>query len=315
VTNIAKRLASLVIVLLIVTFFTFVLIDFLPGDPAVALLGEGATPDQIARVHDQLGLDRRLPARYVSWLGDAVTGDLGRSFRTNQSVTDGLAQRIPVSLELMALAQVFSLLIAVPLGIYTAYRPNRLVDKVSRAFGFGLIAMPPFLFALLLILLFSTKLGWLPSSGYTRLTDDLGGNLKTLVLPALTLAVGQVAVYQQLLRADMMATLQEDFVLMAKAKGLPTRHILLRHALRPSSFSLVTLAGINIGRLIGGAVIVEVIFAVPGIGQMLIQSIYNRDFIVLQGALLFTATAYVLINLLIDLLYVGLDPRARHARS
>jgi peptide/nickel transport system permease protein len=315
VTNIAKRLASLVIVLLIVTFFTFVLIDFLPGDPAVALLGEGATPDQIARVHDQLGLDRRLPVRYVSWLGDAVTGDLGRSFRTNQSVTDGLAQRIPVSLELMALAQVFSLLIAVPLGIYTAYRPNRLVDKVSRAFGFGLIAMPPFLFALLLILLFSTKLGWLPSSGYTRLTDDLGGNLKTLVLPALTLAVGQVAVYQQLLRADMMATLQEDFVLMAKAKGLPTRHILLRHALRPSSFSLVTLAGINIGRLIGGAVIVEVIFAVPGIGQMLIQSIYNRDFIVLQGALLFTATAYVLINLLIDLLYVGLDPRARHARS
>ena len=213
----------------------------------------------------------------------------------------------------MALAQIFSLLIAVPLGIYTAYRPNRLVDKVTRAVGFGLIAMPPFLFALLMILFFATKLGWFPSSGYTRLTDDPLDNIRTLFLPALTLAVGQVAVYQQLLRADMMATLQEDYVLMAKSKGLPTRHILLRHALRPSSFSLVTLAGVNIGRLIGGAVIVEVIFAVPGIGQMLVQSIYNRDFIVLQGALLFTATAYVLVNLLVDLLYVGLDPRARRA--
>lgn len=309
--DIAKRLLSLVIVLIIVTFVTFVLIDFLPGDPAVALVGESATPEQVENVRAQLGLDDPLPQRYLNWLGDVLTGDLGRSFRTGQSVSEALAQRVPVSLELMALSMIFSLVLAVPLGIYTAYRPNRGVDKVSRTIGFGLIAMPPFVFALLLILLFATKLHWLPSSGYVRFTDDPIENLKTLILPATTLAIGQLAVYQQLLRADMMATLQEDYILMAKSKGLPTRHILLRHALRPSSFSLVTLAGVNIGRLIGGAVIVEVIFAIPGIGQMLVQSIYTRDFIVLQGALLFTAVAYVVINLMIDLLYVGLDPRAR----
>jgi peptide/nickel transport system permease protein len=311
--DLPRRVLHLVIVLLIVTFFTFVLIDLLPGDPARALLGETATPDQIAQVRSQLQLDRSVFVRYFSWLGDVVRFDLGRSFRTNQEVTEGLAQRIPVSLELMGLAQFFSLILAVPLGIYTAYRPNRLADKTTRAVGFGMIAMPPFVFALLMILLFGSKLNWLPSSGFVRFSEDLWGNIKTLIMPSLTLAIGQVAVYQQLLRADMMATLQEDYVLMAKSKGLPTRHILLRHALRPSSFSLVTLAGVNIGRLIGGAVIVEVIFAIPGIGQMLIQSVYNRDFIVLQGALLFTATAYVVVNLLIDLVYVGLDPRVRRA--
>lgn len=307
-----RRAQHLILVLLIVTFFTFILIDLLPGDPAIALLGETATPDQIERVRADLGLDKNVVSRYATWIGDVVTGDLGRSYRNNQPVSDALAQRIPVSLELMALAQIFALVAAVPLGIYTAYRPNRMVDRGSRAVGFGMIAMPPFVFALVLILIFAVKLGWFPSSGYVRFTDNPFENLKTLVLPASTLAIGQVAVYQQLLRADMLATLQEDFVLMAKAKGLSNRWILLRHALRPSSFSLITLAGVNIGRLIGGAVIAEVIFAIPGIGQLLIQSVYNRDFIVLQGALLFTASAYVVINLLIDMLYVFIDPRARH---
>ena len=305
----------MLIVLFIVTFLTFILIDLLPGDPAVALLGDTAQPEQIEVVREELGLNEPVYERYVKWVGDVVQGDFGRSFRTNQPVWDGLSQRIPVSLELMFLAQLFSLVLAIPLGIYTAYRPGKLTDRSSMAVGFGMIAMPNFLLALLLSLLFASKLGWLPSSGYARLTDDPVENLRTMVLPALTLAIGQVAVYQQLLRADMIATLQEDFVLMAKSKGLSTRHILLRHALRPSSFSLVTLAGVNIGRLIGGAVIVEVIVAVPGIGQMLVQSIYNRDFIVLQGALLFTATAYVLVNLVVDTLYSVLDPRARRASA
>lgn len=309
------KVQHLILVLLVVTFFTFVLIDLLPGDPAVALLGESATPEQIEQVRDELKLDDGVVTRYVDWIGDVVTGDLGRSFRTNQPVTDALSERIPVSIELMALAQLFSLVLAIPLGIYTAYRPNGVVDRTSRAIGFGMIAMPPFVFALILMLIFAVKLGWFPSSGYVRFTDDVFDNLKTLFLPALTLAIGQIAVYQQLLRADMMSTLQEDYILMAKSKGLSNRYILLKHALRPSSFSLITLAGVNIGRLIGGAVIVEVIFSIPGIGQLLIQSVYNRDFIVLQGALLFTATAYVLINLLIDVMYVVIDPRARHART
>jgi peptide/nickel transport system permease protein len=308
-----RRLQHVLIVLFIVTFLTFILIDLLPGDPAVALLGDTAQPAQIEAVREELGLNDPVYVRYVSWVGDVAQGDFGRSFRTNQPVWDGLSQRIPVSLELMFLAQLFSLALAIPLGVYTAYRPGKLVDRTSMAVGFGMIAMPSFVLALLLILLFASTLGWLPSSGFVRFGDDPIGNLKTMLLPSLTLAIGQLAVYQQLLRADMIATLQEDYVLMAKSKGLSTRHILLRHALRPSSISLVTLAGVNIGRLIGGAVIVEVIFAIPGIGQMLVQSIYNRDFIVLQGALLFTATAYVVVNLLVDVLYAVLDPRARRA--
>lgn len=313
--TVLRHLRHVVIVLFIVTFLTFILIDLLPGDPAVALIGDTAQPEQIAAVRAELGLDDPVYVRYVTWLGNVVQGDLGRSFRTSQPVSDSLAQRIPVSLELMALAQIFSLVIAVPLGIYSAYRPGRFVDRSSMTAGFGMIAMPPFVAALLLILVFASWLGWLPSSGYVRLTEDVFGNLRSLFLPALTLAIGQIAVYQQLLRADMMATLQEDYVLMAKSKGLPTWHILLRHALRPSSFSLITLAGVNMGRLISGAVIVEVIFAIPGIGQALVQSIYNRDFIILQGMLLFTAAAYVFVNLAVDLLYAVLDPRARRAKT
>lgn len=313
--NVLRQVRHVLIVLLIVTFATFILIDLLPGDPSVALIGETAQPEQIAAVRAELRLDDPVHVRYVAWLGDVVRGDLGRSFRTNQPVIDSLSERIPVSLELMALAQIFSLVIAVPLGIYSAYRPGRFVDRSSMTAGFGMIAMPPFVAALLLILVFASWLGWLPSSGYVRLTEDLFGNLRSLLLPAITLAIGQVAVYQQLLRADMIATLQEDYVLMAKSKGLPTWHILLRHALRPSSFSLITLAGVNMGRLISGAVIVEVIFAIPGIGQALVQSIYNRDFIILQGMLLFTAAAYVFVNIVVDLLYAVLDPRARRVKA
>ncbi|MEX2627507.1 MAG: ABC transporter permease [Ilumatobacteraceae bacterium] len=313
--NVLRQLRHVVVVLFIVTFLTFILIDLLPGDPAVTLIGDTAQPEQIEAVRAELGLDDPVYVRYVSWLGDVAQGDLGRSFRTSQPVSDSLAQRIPVSLELMALAQIISLVIAVPLGIYSAYRPGRFVDRSSMTTGFGMIAMPPFVAALLLILMFASWLGWLPSSGYVRLSENPLGNLETMFLPALTLAVGQIAVYQQLLRADMIATLQEDYVMMAKSKGLPTWHILLRHALRPSSFSLITLAGVNMGRLISGAVIVEVIFAIPGIGQGLVQSIYNRDFIILQGMLLFTATAYVLVNLAVDLLYAVLDPRARRAET
>lgn len=309
--HLIQRLIHMAIVLLIVTIGTFLLIDMLPGDPAVALLGETATPEQVEVVRDQLGLDDPIPVRYVQWLGDVAQGDLGTSFRTKQPVWDNLANRVPVSLELMFLAQLVSLVLAIPIGIYTAFRPGRAFDKTSMAVGFGLVSLAPFILALLLILLFAGKLGWFPSTGFVRWTENPFENIKSLVLPTMTLALTQVAVYQQLLRSDMITTLQSDYIMMAKSKGLSTRHILVRHALRPSSFSLVTLTGVNVGRLIGGSVIVEVIFGIPGIGQMLVQSIYNRDFIVLQGALLFTATAYVLVNMSVDVMYTFLDPRVQ----
>lgn len=301
--------------LLLVTFATFYLIDLLPGDPALVILGEGATPGQIALVRNDLQLDRPVLVRYVLWLGDVVTGDLGRSYRTGQPVWEAIQQRLPVSIEIMALAQLFALIVAVPLGISAAYRPGGTLDRLSMTTSFGLVAMPHFILGMLLILLFSGYLGILPATGFVRISEDIVGNLRSALLPSLTLGTGLIAVYQQLLRADMIATLQQDYILMAKSKGLQTKHILVRHALRPSSFSLLTLAGVNIGRLIGGSVIVESLFAIPGLGQLMVQSVYTRDFILLQGAIVLTATAYVVINMLVDILYAVLDPRVRHETS
>ena len=312
VRRVRKRLVHLLLVLLAVTFLSFVVVDLLPGDAAVVVAGDNATPEQVQQVREALHLDRPLLVRYVDWLGGVVTGDLGSSFRTGQPVAEALAQRIPVSFEIAIVAQLIALLVAVPLAVYSAYRPGRLVDRMSMTLGFGAAAMPQFVFGMVLIVLFAGGFSSiLPATGYTSLFDDPLGNLRSIVLPCLTLMIAEAAVYRQLLRSDMISTLQEDFVLMARSKGLRPRAILLRHALRPSSFSLITLSGLNIGRLLGGTVIVETLFAIPGLGQLIVQAVFNRDYMILQGALLFVAVAYVLINMVIDLLYLVLDPRVR----
>ncbi|WP_098959970.1 ABC transporter permease [Pseudonocardia sp. N23] len=312
VRRIRRRLVHLLIVLIAVTFLSFVVIDLLPGDAAVVVAGDNATPAQVAQVRIDLGLDRPMIVRYVDWLGGVVTGDLGRSFRTGQPVTEALAQRIPVTFELTIIAQVLALLIAVPLAIYSAYRPGRFVDRTSMTIGFGAAAMPQFVFGMVLIVVFAGGLtSILPATGYTSFFTDPLDNLRTIILPCLTLMIAEAAVYRQLLRSDMISTLQEDYILMARSKGLGPRTILLRHALRPSSFSLITLSGVNIGRLLGGTVIVETLFAIPGLGQMIVQAVFNRDYMLLQGGLLFVAVAYVVINMIIDLLYLVLDPRVR----
>ncbi|TCK22234.1 ABC transporter permease [Pseudonocardia endophytica] len=310
--RIGSRLTHLLLVLVAVTFLSFVVVDLLPGDAAVVVAGDNATPEQVQQVREQLQLDRPLVVRYVDWLGGVVTGDLGQSFRTGQPVAEALAERIPVSLELTIIAQVLALLVAVPLAIYSAYRPGRLLDRASMTAGFGGAAMPQFVLGMVLIVLFAGGFSSiLPATGFTPFLDDPGANLRSIVLPCLTLMVAEAAVYRQLLRSDMISTLQEDFILMARSKGLSPRSILLRHALRPSSFSLITLSGLNIGRLLGGTVIVETLFAIPGLGQLIVQAVFNRDYMLLQGALLFVAVAYVVINMLIDLLYLFLDPRVR----
>ncbi|GEL21953.1 peptide ABC transporter [Pseudonocardia sulfidoxydans NBRC 16205] len=312
VRRIRRRLVHLLIVLIAVTFLSFVVIDLLPGDAAVVVAGDNATPAQVAQVRADLGLDRPMLVRYVDWLGGVVTGDLGRSFRTGQPVTEALAQRIPVTFELTIIAQVLALLVAVPLAVYSAYRPGRFVDRTSMTIGFGAAAMPQFVFGMVLIVLFAGGLtSILPATGYTSFFTDPLDNIRTIILPCLTLMIAEAAVYRQLLRSDMISTLQEDYILMARSKGLGPRTILLRHALRPSSFSLITLSGVNIGRLLGGTVIVETLFAIPGLGQMIVQAVFNRDYMLLQGGLLFVAVAYVVINMIIDLLYLVLDPRVR----
>ena len=312
-----RRLPMMVATLLVVSFLTFLLTSLLKGDPAVVILGpEGAKdPAAVAAVREDLHLDDPLPVRYVNWLGDAATGDLGRSYRTGQEVTDAISERLPVTLEVGGLAIVLALSAAIPLGTLSAFRAGGLADRIITGTSFGLLAVPSFMMAILLIWILAETLGWLPATGWVRLTDDPVENLRTAIMPALALAIGEFAVYTRLLRADMITTLQQDSITMARAKGIPTRRILFRHALRPSSFSLMTVVGLQVGAIIGGAVIVETLFALPGVGRLLVDSILQRDLIMVQGVALVIAISFVVINFIVDLLYTALDPRIRHGRA
>ena len=311
------RVPMMVATLLVVSFLTFGMTTLLKGDPAVLILGpEGAQdPEAVAAVREDLRLDDPLPSRYISWVGDAVTGDLGRSYRTGQSVTEAIGERLPVTLEIGVLAIVIALAASIPLGTLSAFRAGGAADRVITGTSFGLLAVPNFMMAILLIWILAETLGWLPATGWVRLTDDPLENLRTAIMPALALAIGECAVYTRLLRADMITTLQQDSITMARAKGIPTRRILFRHALRPSSFSLMTVVGLQVGAIIGGAVIVEQLFALPGIGRLLVDSILQRDLIMVQGVALVIAVSFVVINFVVDLLYTALDPRIRHGRA
>src|SRR6266516_4843606 len=271
---IGRRLLHLFPVLLAVTLLTFLIASLLPGDLAYAILGDQATPDKVAALRAQMGLDQPIAWRYLHWLGGVIQGDFGRSFRTGETVLAAIGARLPVSLELMLMAELAGLLIGVPLGILCAVRQGGSFDRLLTGGAFGMLSVP-----------------------------------------ALTLALGEWPVLMRVLRSDMIATLQEDYIVMAKAKGLKPARILLVHALKPSSLTLVTVTGINIGRLIGGAIIVETIFALPGIGRLLVGAIYARDFVILQGVVLFVAVGFVLLNFAVDMLYAVLDPRIRHGRA
>lgn len=310
--RIRSRLLSLVLVVWGVTIATFVLANLLPGDPVLALLGEDATPESIAVWRAKLGLDQPLLVRYFDWLLNALQGDFGASYRTDEKVFDMILHRLPVTVEILVLTQIVALAIAVPCGIFSAWRSGSNFDRATMGTSLGLLSMPPFLIGILLIYLFSIQLGLLPATGYASLDEGVLENLQSLLLPVLALALAEIPVYLRLLREDMMQTLQQDYIAVARAKGMPPRRILLFHALRPSSFSLITVVGVNIGRLIGGAIIVEVLFALPGIGQLLIQSVYQQDYMVLQGIVLFVAVAFVLINAAVDGIYRMLDPRTSH---
>jgi len=305
------QVLTLLVILLAATALTFFITNVLPGDAAVAILGDSATPADIASLRTELGLDRNIVVRYVDWLSHALRGDLGKSYRTRENISTMIADRLPVTLELILLTQLIALAFAVPAGILAAYRSRTKVDSALATVSIGLLSTPAFVKGILLIYLMSVLLGWFPASGYKSLSDGLGANLHSLALPAMTLALAEFPVYMRLLRADMISTLQQDYILVARAKGLSVREILLGHALRPSSLSLVTVVGINLGRLVGGAVVIETLFALPGIGQMLVNAVYQHDQFVIQGVVLVIATGFVLINLLVDLMYAVIDPRVR----
>jgi len=312
---VVRRLFYLVPVLAAVSLLTFLIASLLPGDLAYVILGDQATPEKVAALRHDMGLDQPLWWRYLSWLGQIVQGDLGRSFRTGQTVLQAVAERIPVSIELMLLAEIIGLAIGVPLAIACAARAGSAFDRFMTGSAFAMLSVPSFLSAILLIYLFAVELRWLPATGYVPFAEDPLANLRFFVLPALTLALAEWPGIMRVLRSDMIATLQEDYISLAKAKGLKPARILFVHALKPSSLTLVTITGINIGRLIGGALIVESIFALPGIGRLLVGAIYTRDLVILQGVVLLVACGFVIVNFIVDMLYAVLDPRIRHGHA
>jgi peptide/nickel transport system permease protein len=312
---VGRRLIYLLPVLFAVTLLTFLIASLLPGDLASTILGDQATPEKVAALRIQMGLDLPLWQRYLHWLWGVMHGDLGRSFRTGETVLAAVVDRLPVSLELMVIAETMGLVIGIPLAILCAVKQGSAIDRLLAGLAFGKLSLPSFMVAILLIYLFAVQLNWLPATGYVPFAEDPVANLRSFVLPGFTLAFAEWPVLMRVLRSDMIATLQEDYIAMAKAKGLKPARILLVHALKPSSLTLVTVAGINIGRLIGGALIVETIFALPGIGRLLVGAIYARDFIILQGVVLFVAVGFVAVNFIVDMLYAVLDPRIRHGRA
>jgi len=306
-----------VLLLLAVSMLTFVAMNIL-GDPLFNILGPIAgdteNPESVAKIEAakaQYYLDKPLPERYVRWLGDFVQGDMGVRFASDGQppVTGLIKERLPRSLLLMGMAQVMALAIAIPWGVFTAARANKPADKLSTVSSFFLVSMPNFALAVILYYVFALKLGWFPLR-YDA-SDGFFTRMWQLFLPALTLALPGAAVYQRLLRTDLITTLQEDFILMARAKGVSKRRVLFRHALRPSMFSVITVFGINAGALVGGALVVETFFGIPGIGTAVVEAILREDFPVVLAIVMIIATGFVILNFLVDLLYSVLDPRVR----
>ena len=306
------RAGSLVVVLFLVSMGSFLLTSLLPGDPAVAILGPAATPQSLAVVRHSLALDRPIPTQYATWIGRAATGNLGRSYQLEEQVTTVLARTLVVTVELVILAELLALLIGVPVGVWAAQRANQRFDKIASAVSFGALALPQFALAIALVLVFGVRLHWFPTIGFVHISDGLGANLRSMALPTFTLGIPLAAFYTRVVRTDMVVTLRQPHIELARAMGYPTRRILVRHALRQSSLTLITVAGLQIGALLGGSLIVESIFALPGMGRLMIQRIGARDYTVVQGGVLVIATTYVLANFGADLLHSVLDPRLRH---
>ncbi len=310
--TIAFVLLRLIATLFAVTFLTFLMVAMLPGDPVDTILGTGPrAPGIEEQIREDLNLDDPFIVRYFAWLGDAVTGDLGTSYVTDQPVSDTIQSRLPVTAQLAFMSIFIAVVVAIPVGVLGAYKQGKWADTSTSAAVQVALSIPNFVFGIFLIWLFAVQLGWLPASNWSRLSDGVGDNLKTSILPALALALAQMALFSRLVRSDMMATLRENYILSARAKGLSDRYILFRHALRPSSLSLMTIVGISFGALLGGTVIIESLFAIPGLGFSLIAAINGRDILVIQGITVFIAAMFVIINTIVDLLYAVLDPRIR----
>jgi peptide/nickel transport system permease protein len=310
-----RKLLYFFVVVLIVSAITFAMIDLLPGDAAHVFTGPEATPETLAATRNEMGLNAPAIVRYFRWIGRAARGDLGLSLVTREPVWDALTVRLPVTLELLLFAQLMALSLAIPAAMICAGKPGGAVDRVLTTVSLASISLPNFVMAILLVFFFVLRLGWLPATGFAPLSEGLPANARSLFLPGLSIAMVEWVILFRVLRSDLITTLGEDFILLARSKGLSGTRVLFRHALRPSSLNLLTVIGLQMGHLIGGALVVETIFALPGIGRLLVTAIYSRDVFMIQGCVLWITLGYVSINLLVDVLYAVLDPRIRLERA
>ncbi len=310
-----RRCAQTIFVVVLVTLLTSVALRFLPGgtDVLVALkTGPGATPEQARQVITDLGLDQPWYTQYFSWMRDFVAGDWGTTFQSNQLITDEVKRALPISAYLMVYGQLLALSTAIPVAVWAAYRQNSRFDRLSTTSAFAMLSLPNYIVAPVLMYFLSVQQKWIPfPSIYTSLFDDPVAHFKAFVLPSVTIAIPLFAGYMRLLRADMISTLQSEFITTARAKGVSTRNILFRHALRPSMFSLVTATAVNVGALMGGVVIVEQFFLLNGMGRLTVESIFRREYPTVQYAVVILALIYVGVNLIADMAYAWIDPRVR----
>ena len=298
--------------LLVVAVLVFALLRFAPGDPAAIMAGDAATAEQIAQIRAGLGLDRPLVVQFGIWLGKVLSGDLGESFYFRIKVATLIGQRLEPTFALAALTMVIAVLVSVPLGVLAAWRHGGWLDRALMGFSVLGFSVPVFVLAYLLIWLFSLELGWLPVQGYARIADGIWNFLRHLILPATTLSVIYIALIARVTRAAVLEALGEDYIRTARAKGLRERRVLVRHALANAAVPIATVIGIGIAILIGGVVVTESVYAIPGLGRLTVDAVLARDFPTIQGVILFFSLVYVLINLLIDLSYIFLDPRIRY---
>ncbi|WLH65224.1 ABC transporter permease [Pseudomonas sp. FP2300] len=310
---ILRRLLSAIPTLILVSLFVFTLQKLLPGDPVLAMAGEERDPAVMEYLRDKYRLNDPIPVQYLNWVGNVLTGDFGTSLRTEQPVTTLLASKLPVTLELAVLALLIALLIGIPTGIISAVRKGTVVDYGANVIALSGISIPHFWLGILLIMVFAVKLQWLPASGFVPVGEDFGQNLKTLILPAFVLGAGLSGILMRHTRGAMLEVLRTDYVRTARAKGLRPRTVILKHALRNALMPIVTLTTLLFGELLGGAVLTEQVFSIPGFGKMIVDAVFNRDYAVVQGVVLCIAIGFLLLNLLADVLYRMINPRLRTA--
>ncbi|MEZ5738228.1 MAG: ABC transporter permease [Burkholderiaceae bacterium] len=307
----AGRVVAIATTLLLVSMLIFGLQQLLPGDPATTLAGEEQDPAVIAQLREKLHLDEPLPVRYGYWLGGVLQGDLGDSLRSQDKVVKLIVQKLPVTIELALLAMLIAVAIGIPTGVLSAIKPNTGWDYLANIVALAGISTPNFWLGILMIMLFSVHLGWFPASGYVSPFEDLRANLSAMIMPAFVLGTGLAAVLMRHTRSAMLQVLQADYVRTARAKGLTENIVIIKHALRNALTPVITLGALELGSLLSGAVLTEQVFTIPGFGKLIVDSVFNRDYPVVQGVVLVTATAYILLNLAADLAYYLANPRLR----